>query len=119
MTTTIEWQDRVERLESREEGLRSEFRETLGNMHDVMAANKATGGILSALRVTQLEHSEKLQQHSFLLAGLVEGQKRLEADVSGLKADVSELKQGQARLEGRFDKLERLVRKGFGIRDEE
>jgi len=35
-----------------------------------------------------------------------------------LKTDVSGLKQGQARLEEKFDRLELLVRKGFGMESE-
>ncbi|WP_211588970.1 hypothetical protein, partial [Allorhizocola rhizosphaerae] len=113
MTITIEQlDDRVMRLEANEEGLRAEFRETLGTMHEVMAVHKATGGVLSALRITQLEQSKKLQEHSFLLVGLVDGQKRLEGEVSGLKqgqarleGEVSGLKQGQARLEGEVSGL--------------
>jgi outer membrane murein-binding lipoprotein Lpp len=39
----------------------------------------------------------------------------LKSDVAELKTDVATLKVGQARLEDKFDRLEALVRKGFGM----
>jgi chaperonin cofactor prefoldin len=136
MTTTIEWQDRVERLESKEDSLRTLFRETMGRMHDAMAADGARGTVLSAIRVTQLEHDEKLREHSvllnehsvllkqhgemlhehgFLLKGLTEGQKRLDGRMDKLDGRVDKLDSRMGRIEGRMERLERLIRRGFGM----
>lgn len=129
MTPTIELLDRVGRLESREDGLRSVFRETIGHMHDAMAADRATGTVLSAIRITQLEHDQRLREHSemlhehgFLLKGLTEGQKRLDGRMDKLdgrmdKLDgrVDKLDSRMGRLEGRMERLERLIKRGFGM----
>ncbi|HZM76795.1 MAG TPA: hypothetical protein VFC19_13765 [Candidatus Limnocylindrales bacterium] len=49
------------------------------------------------------------------VSGLKTGQERLEQDVSGLKTGQARLEEKFDGLEGRFDGLEALVRKGFGM----
>ena len=126
--------------------LKDECRDTSRRQHadrQLITAVRTTqiehGAKLDSLLVGQerLEQAqEKLQRSQDRLhdsyvhlekdvAEVKKSQARLEADVSGLKQDVSGLKQdvselklGQVRLEDKFDRLEALVRRGFGMDSE-
>jgi len=70
---------------------------------------------VSGLKDGQARLAEDVSGLKTDVSGLKADVSELKTDVSGLKADVSGLKDGQARLEDKFDRLERLVRKGFGM----
>ena len=50
-----------------------------------------------------MNNEEKIMS---ILETLTQGQARIETDLSGLKSDVADLKQGQVEASQRFDKLE-------------
>jgi hypothetical protein len=98
MTTDPDLRARVEQLETDRDTMYAAFRAVDGEFHEVVARHRADRTLIAALRTTQIEHGE-------VLAGLV-------VDVSGLTSDVSEMKAGQLRLE-------RLIRRGLNLQDED
>jgi hypothetical protein len=103
--TDSELRARLEQLEIDRDTMYAAFRAVNGECHEVMARHRADRMPMVALRTTQIEHGQ-------VLGGLVVDVSGLKHDVSELKSDVSELKNGQSRLE-------RLIRRGLKLPDED
>lgn len=117
---------RVDQLEADRENLYATFRAVDGEFHEAIARHRVDRKLILALRTTQIEHGR-------VLAGLVKGQSRLEAEVAGLKTDVAALttdvaglrtdmfglRTDAADVKGSLGRLEQLVRQGFNLPPEE
>ena len=125
--TDNDLQARVEALESDRDTMYAAFRAVDGEFHEVVARHRADRKLLSALRTTQIEHGQALAGLVTDVSGLKTDVSGLKTDVSELKTDVSELKTDVSGLKSDVDvselkdgqlRLERLIRKGLKLSDD-
>jgi outer membrane murein-binding lipoprotein Lpp len=124
---------RVEQLETDRDTMYAAFRAVDGEFHDAVARHRADRTLIAALRSTQIEHGEVLAGLVVDVSGLKSDVSGLKSDVSGLKSDVSGLKSDVSGLKSDVSgmtsdvsemkvgqlRLERLIRRGLNLQDED